>query len=63
MIYSVVCGATKQIKVGKESQRMKEMEQHYSKSIAVVSIGQSVFNLNNTGYILFKTGVKTKIDY
>lgn len=54
MIYSVVCGAKRQIKVGKESQRMKEMEQHDSKIITVVSIGQS---LHNTGYILFKTVV------
>lgn len=48
MLYSVVCGAKKQLKVGKESQRMKVMEQHDSKMITVVSIGQSVFNLNNT---------------
>lgn len=55
MIYSVVCGAKKQIKVGKESQKLKGMEQHYSKIITVVSMGQSVFNSNNTGSILFNT--------
>lgn len=45
-----------QITVGKESQTGSIT----NKIIAVVSIVQTVFNLNRTGYILLKTGKKVR---
>lgn len=59
MIYLAVCQAKSKYFHADNCRERRSNGQHNSKTIAVVSIVQTVLNLNlnRTGYILLKTGI------
>lgn len=60
MIYLAVCEAkSKYFHADNRRERITN-GQHNTKIMAVVSIVQTVFNLNRTGYILLNTGKKVR---